>query len=155
MPKVTHVKKARKAIPEIGVWRGDIYYHWSRMIGGRGQKFKSKTPPTRQQLTGSPFMKELFDLEDRQAAIVIGQYESTEDCAGDVEVLSGEISALADDTQASFENMPEGLQQGDTGQLLEERAAALEAWTGELESLDAEQGLDDYMTELENITHEL
>jgi len=152
LPRVIHVKKARKAQPEIGVAVGEPYYHWSRMIGGRGQKFKSKERPTRQQLTGSPFMSQLFDLEDLQAAIIANGYDDVE---AYVEQLVGEIRSLQDDTQGSFDNMPDSLQQGETGQLLEERAAALEAWAIELESLDVEQGLDDYMTELENITHEL
>lgn len=155
MPKVIHVKKARKAIPDIGVEVGESYYHWSRMVGGRGVKFKSKTKPTRQQLTGSAFLSQLYDLEDQFDAILAAGYDDAKGYAEDVEVLVGEIRSLQDETQDSFDNMPQGLQDGDTGQLLDERVNALEAWAEQMESLDDELDANEYLSELENVSHDL
>lgn len=54
------------------------------------------------------------------------------DVVGDVrsilEECANEAEPAKDGTQESFDNMPEGLQQGDTGQMLEERIDMLESW---------------------------
>jgi len=62
--------------------------------------------------------------------------EAIEDLTTQVEEILGEIESLIDETQGSLDNMPEGLQQGDTGQLLQERIDVLENWQGELEDID-------------------
>ena len=41
-----------------------------------------------------------------------------------------------DECQESLDNMPEGLQEGDTGQMLQERIEACESAQSELESMD-------------------
>lgn len=59
------------------------------------------------------------------------------------------IQDLASETREKFDNMPDGFQQGDTGQLLESRADALDEWASELESAapemeeDKEEGVTD------------
>jgi hypothetical protein len=45
-----------------------------------------------------------------------------------------------DDVQEGFDNMPEGLQQGPTGELIQERVDLLESWQMELQGFSA----DDY-----------
>src|SRR5690349_14609335 len=119
MPKVHHVKSARKAIPSIGVNVGDSYYWWGMMMGGRGVKRMSKTPPRRSQLTNSTFLATVYDIEDAQAALTAG-----DNLGADRDDLAQQLRDLADETQSSLDNMPEGLQQGPTGQLLEERIEA-------------------------------
>ena len=53
MPKVHHVKAA-KDYPEIGVQKGEMYYHWTfKNQRGPGTKVKSKTRPRASQLTRS------------------------------------------------------------------------------------------------------
>lgn len=76
--------------------------------------------------------------------------------------IADELSSILDDTQDSLDNMPEGLQEGDTGQLLQERIDSLDDTISELESInydtikenakddvDSEEGTDEYETELE------
>lgn len=52
--------------------------------------------------------------------------------------IADELSNILDDTQDSLDNMPEGLQEGDTGQLLQERIDNLDEAISELESIDYE-----------------
>lgn len=46
--------------------------------------------------------------------------------ANDLESLAEQVREFGEEQQGKFDNMPEGLQQGDTGQLLEERASNME-----------------------------
>ena len=50
--------------------------------------------------------------------------------------LVSELENLRDEQQDNYDNMPEGLQQGDTGMLLEERVSALDEWISELQGLE-------------------
>ena len=51
------------------------------------------------------------------------------------EIVS-ELETIRDDLQDRLDNMPEGLQQGDTGQLLQDRIDSLEAAISDLENID-------------------
>ena len=55
--------------------------------------------------------------------------QSPEDFRGVAEALR----ELGSEQQEKYDNMPEGLQQGDTGQMLEERASNCESWADEIE----------------------
>ena len=50
--------------------------------------------------------------------------------------IADELSNILDDTQDSLDNMPEGLQEGDTGQLLQERIDNLASAISDLEAID-------------------
>ena len=50
--------------------------------------------------------------------------------------IADELSNIFDETQNSLDNMPEGLQEGDTGQLLQERIDNLESAISDLEAID-------------------
>jgi hypothetical protein len=124
MPKV-HKLKAAKDYPEIGVKKGEHYFKWSLKRQRGGITRKSKTYPKPQQLTENPFYIACYDISD---AI---------DAATDIDGLRAvkdDIDALRDETQEKLDNMPEGLQQGSTGELLQERIENLESWGTELES---------------------
>ena len=88
-------------------------------------------------------------------------YEPGESTA---EEIAGELSNIQDTCQDSLDNMPEGLQEGDTGQLLQERIDTLGDVISELESIDYdtirkeaqtnfdseyEEGTPEYQDELE------
>jgi hypothetical protein len=88
MPRVHHVKKARKA-----------------------------QPPTRQQLTQSSYYIAVYDIEDMVAALTADTMDGLE-C--EVQNVIDAIESLRDETQEKLDNMPEQLQYGDTGQLLQE-----------------------------------
>lgn len=151
MPKV-HKLKARKAYPAHGIKKGDTYYKWSLRAhkAMRGVEYKSKEYPKPWQLTSSPFRQTLLQIEDRIANI---KAEDIADLEAQRDEIAGEINELAEECQGSLDNMPEGLQQGDTGQMLQERVDNLQAWASDLESLNFESeedtiaGLEDDATE--------
>lgn len=128
MPRVHFVKKARKNQKAHGIKKGDSYYWWAFRFG---PKMVSKTPPKRQQLTRSDFLISLYDLEDR-----IEGLQADDTLSGEVESIIEDIRALAEEQEEKKSNMPEGLQEGDTGQLLDERKDGLESWADELEGVD-------------------
>jgi hypothetical protein len=130
MPKVTHVKSAQKDNPVCK--KGESYYHWSFRYGG---KHYSLTPPRGSQLTQSPHYSGVRSISE--------QIEDTDiNEPADLEILRdeivGTIRELGEAANDSRENMPEGLQQGDTGMMLEERYDTCEAAADELEGLDLE-----------------
>ena len=59
MPRVHHVKKARKDNPAVK--KGQPYYHWQRY---RSRKQYSATYPKRSQLTSSGKLAAIYDAED-------------------------------------------------------------------------------------------
>jgi hypothetical protein len=136
MAKVHEVKSARKANKAAGIKVGDSYYWWAFRFGG---KRVSKTYPRRSQLTQSEFYSAVYDLEDRIGDMKIEDYATAEDLKSDLEDIASEIRQLGEEQDDKFNNMPEGLQQGDVGQLLEERRDACESWADELEAIDADE----------------
>jgi hypothetical protein len=64
--------------------------------------------------------------------------EPNDGLPGAVENLCGDIENLESETRDKFDNMPDSLQYGDTGQLLEGRADSLQEWIDELQGLDLE-----------------
>lgn len=114
MPKVTFVKSARRALPQYNIAVGDSYYHWGTKSGSRFVKRYSKTRPTRSQLTNSDFLGQLYEIYDAQIP-----YCETPD---DLREAAQALRDLGEEQRGKYDNMPEGLQQGETGQRLEGRA---------------------------------
>jgi predicted DNA-binding protein (UPF0251 family) len=77
----------------------------------------------------------VYDIEDR-----IEEATADDSLQGLVEEVVQELGDLADECESNRENMPEGLQGGPTGELLQERADALRSAVDEFEALD----LSDY-----------
>ena len=145
MPKVTKVLKARKAIPQYKIEVGDTYYHWAFMVGGRGgPKICSKTPPTRAQLTRSEYFGAVYAIFDGDLANLEpeGAVEALRDAATAIEELGSE-------QQEKYDNMPDSLQQGDTGQTLEARASSCESVKDALN-----EAADELETKLEELDKE-
>lgn len=113
--------------------KGETYYAWGMMVGGRGVQKKSKTPPTRSQLTNSEFLGAMYDLED---GLSFDQVESPEDLEAVRDEIAGQLRDLGQEQTDKYDNMPDGLQQGDTGQLLEQRAEACENIASEFDDVD-------------------
>lgn len=130
MARATLVKKARKDVPGTNIKAGDSYYWWKFRRGG---KHYSKTPPRRSQLTQSSFYAALWDIEDEIAALPADPV-----LQDSVEDIIGSLEELRDECQSSLDNMPEGLQQGPTGDLLQERIDAVESAISDLEQIDFE-----------------
>lgn len=124
MPRV-YTQKAAKDYPTKGIKKGDTYYSWSVRTGpAGGVTYKSLTYPRPSQLNFG-FRGRLGDIE-----LDMGNASDPEELKSYAEALR----ELGEECGESFDNMPEGLQQGETGQLLEERRDGLDSWADEVES---------------------
>ena len=152
MPRVTHVKKARKDVPGSDIKKGESYYWWKFRFGG---KRVSRTAPRRSQLTNSAHLGQLYDMED-----AIGNYQlpvepdDIEILVSDVQMfiddMKSQVEELRDQAQESLDNMPEQLQGAPTGELLQSRIdgadgaeSALDEAYSNVEDVDPEDFLGD------------
>ena len=150
MARIKHVKAA-KDYPAQGIAKGDMYYYTKIKTGPYSSRvMRSKTPFKRSQLTSSDYLSQLYDWEDSKAEI--GSMEDAQQFADD-------IRQLGEEQQEKLDGMPEGLQQGSTGEMLTERAEACENAANEIEEIisdwesarDAWEGeIETYKADLEN-----
>lgn len=132
MARAHFVKKARKAHKEGGIKKGESYYWWAFMVGGRGgPKHYSKTPPKRSQLTQSEFLGSLYDLED-----AISDLTADDGLESAVSDIAQQFRDLGDEQEGKKENMPDALQDSETGQMLEQRKDRCHEIADELDGLD-------------------
>lgn len=130
--RVHTVERARKADPRNGIEVGDKYYWWKfRNRHGAGTVVKSKTYPKASQLTRSEFAGTWRSIEEDIEALPLDDSLHSQ-----LQDIAARLRELADETQSKLDNMPEGLQQGDTGQLLEARVNAANEWADVIEALD-------------------
>ena len=142
MPRV-HKIKARKDYPNEGIKKGDFYSKTKFKTGpASGFVKRFKTEPTPSQLTQSPFKSAFLGAEE--------EWNRSDKDEEALRAAAEAIQELADECQNNFDNMPEALQMGDTGQMVETRAneceriaSALEDLAGELEDLDEPEEYDD------------
>lgn len=119
-------RKANKDYPQNGIKKGDTYWYVKIKQQRGGIVKRSLTPFKRSQLTTSDFLGQLYDWQDE-----LGNLSDMDSAQG----LADTIRELGEEQQGKFDNMPEGLQQGDTGQMVEARAQACEAAAGEIEEI--------------------
>ena len=132
MTKANFVKKARKDYPDAGIKAGESYYWWK--FNFQKHIYRSKTAPTRQQLTTSDFLSQVYDIEDH-----IGNLSTEDDLASEVESITTEIEELSSETEDRLNNMPDQLQEGSSsGQLLQERIDSLSEFQSDLEGIDTD-----------------
>ena len=130
MAKVQHVK-AGKDHPQFGIKKGDMHFVWSMKMQRGGI-----TRPKQSQLTLSEYKIAAHTINEQTNDLAfsdIGEIQQLRD------FQQGQIDAaseLRDEQQDKLDNMPEGLQQGSTGELLQERIDALESFISKLEGLD-------------------
>lgn len=121
-------RTARKDYPDAGIRKGDTYYFAQIKTGQRSSKtIRSLKPIPQSQLTTSPFKSSWYGVQ-----------EAWEESGKDGEAMREAATAireLGEEAQSGFDNMPEGLQQGETGQMLENRANESERIATELEEL--------------------
>lgn len=165
MAKVTHVKHARKDIPDTDIKAGDAYYWWKFRYGGI---HRSKTPPKPSQLTQSAFLSTMLDLQERVGTLTAGLRDGSTPCSdaeSELTDIASEVRAAGDECQNSLDAMPEGLQSGSTGELLQARIEACETIADELEGIqvpdeededdDAEDGDEDEEDANQNLRNDL
>lgn len=130
MPRVHYVKKAQKDHPRCGVKKGEPYYWWKFNFGPR---MESKTPPKPSQLTRSAFKSTMIEIEERIQGVGTDTEFETE-----VDSIKTDLENLLDETQGSLDNMPEGLQQGGSGEMLSNRVEEVQNMIDELDGIDLE-----------------
>ena len=142
MPRITIVKAAQKNQGECGkcgakIKKGDGYKWWKFRYGGRRVRcLKPECAPKPSDLTQSEFYGTLYGIQEpvEEALESFRNGGELGDLASALNDAAGELRELGEECQGKLDNMPEGLQQGDTGQLLENRAQECESKADELES---------------------
>lgn len=139
MPAVNHVAKARKSPGKCGkcgdtIRKGQSYVWWAFRYGGKRVRCsKPECAPKPADLTQSEFYSTLYGIQEETFAGT-----TADELKDQRDSVVSELNDLAEETRGKFDNMPEGLQQGDTGQMLEERADACESAVSDLEGVDIE-----------------
>lgn len=117
---------------EILINVGESYWTWC-FYGG--QLIYSKTKPRQSQLTNNSFKQELYSIQE---SIEDFSPEDPDDVGVFVEELISNLEELRDTCQESFDNIPEQLQEGNSGQILQERIENLDDVISNLENIDTE-----------------
>lgn len=133
MPRVTHVKSARKAQPNYDIKVGDSYYWWKFRYGG---KICSKTYPKASRLTQSEYYGSIYDIQETIANM-------TELTESNKEEIISTIREIGEQCSEKHQNMPENLASSPTAELLENRSYAMEAWADELEQVEIPEEVDE------------
>lgn len=122
-------KTAAKDYPANGIKKGDRYWYAQIKTGPRSSRtLRQLQPFKRSQLTSSDFLSQLYDIEDDLDNVV-----QDENLPGTLREIAENLRNLGQEQQDKYDNMPEGLQQGPTGEMLEERANNCESWADEIE----------------------
>lgn len=151
MPRVTTVKKAQKAQGTCGkcgakIKKGDSYRWWKFRFGGRRVRCaKPECTPKPSDLTQSAFYGTLYSIEE-SVTDAIADFEGggePDALADALRQAAEELRELGEECTSNRDNMPEGLQDSETGELLQNRADECESKADELESAaDEVEGLE-------------
>jgi len=132
MARATFVKSARKDYPEHGIKKGESYWHWAFMQGGRGgAKRFSKTQPKPSQLTQSEFWGSVLGLQEDNESV-----PDLDDIESRIEDIKSDIETWRDEQEERKSNLPDSLQDGSSGELLQSRYDALDECANTLDSVD-------------------
>lgn len=116
--------------------KGTTYWTWSFQFG---PTMRSLTPPKPSQLTRSEFLGQIYDINDELAALTD---------LDEIEGIISNLEELRDEQEEKRSNMPEGLQDAPTGELLQERYDMLDEMLSELEGIEIpeaeDEDVDDY-----------
>ena len=134
MPRVHHVKKARKDNPAVKA--GEPYYWWAFRYGG---KHFSATYPKASQLTQSPYLSTIHSLIE---TVDETTFDSSADFISLREDVVSQLEELWSETEHSLSNMPYHLQEDS---ILSERIHAMDYAQSEIINLD-----ETSLTELED-----
>jgi len=143
MPRVHHVKKARKDNPVCK--KGESYYWWKFRYGGK--RF-SKTYPKSSELTQSEFLSQVYELNERIEDLDV---DNIKDLKFEIEDIAGEYRQLGEEQEEKLYNMPDHLQDtSDAGELLRERSEGCETVADELENIDTDIDEDSIKEEVKS-----
>ena len=149
MPRVNFVKKARKDNPVAK--KGESYYWWQFAYCS---KSFSRTRPRASQLTRSEFLSEIYSIVEEIEDASEDDFEEESDLESFIEDLVSRVEERREAAEDSFNNMPEGLQEGDTGQLLEARTQYCEQMVDEMESAKDHEGISEMLSDLKTVSYD-
>jgi hypothetical protein len=124
--------------------KGEHYFRFKLTRFSSVQMRCSLHRPTRQEMTTSDFWSQVYDLEDSISNLSAEEMESARDA---IDPILSDIETLRDEQEEKLYNMPDQLQDSDTGQLLQERYDGMQEWYDELDGVDTDidEGLaEDY-----------
>jgi predicted enzyme involved in methoxymalonyl-ACP biosynthesis len=132
-----HYVKAAKDYPSHKIKKGEMYYWWAFRFGG---KRISKTQPRRSQLTQSEFFGNMYDAEDElsDAISAFRNDHDFEEFASACESIAENVRGYGEECDEKRSNMPDSLQDSETGQLLETRNDECNTIADDLESAAGE-----------------
>lgn len=133
MPKVHHVKKAMKDVPNTDIKKGESYFWWKFRFGG---KRCSRTRPRQSQLTQSDYLSQLYGLVEQIEDLTV-------DGLDDVSSIVDDLNSLADECEEKRSNMPDQLQDSESGELLQRRADTCREAANALDSIEIPDDGDD------------
>ena len=136
MPKVHHVKSARVENPVAKV--GESYFWWQNY---RSPKRFSKERPRPSQTVGSAFLSTVYAIGEAIEDFDVQNLDEidAEDFNSEIGTWCDDIRQAGEECAESRDNMPESLQDSESGELLQERSDQCEEWADALESIDTER----------------
>lgn len=137
MARAHFVKKARKDNPVA--LKGESYWWWEFRFGG---KHYSATGPRPSQLTQSEFYQEYYSIQEALEDALNDASDVT-DIQEAIDEAKESLESLRDETQDKLDNMPEQLQDSETGELLQERIDGCEDYISNLDNIEIPEGSDD------------
>lgn len=138
MPRINRVDKAQKSPGKCGhcgkeIAAGEPYLWWKFRRSGKYIRCgETACAPKGSDLTQSPYFGTLAKIQEnlKLDGDTLDALESERDD------LVEQLNSLRDEQEEKLNNMPEGLQQGSTGELLQERMDTLESAVSDLEGID-------------------
>lgn len=129
---------------------GNEYYLWEKRYGG---------PQFRHVPCGYPRPTELSNRKTAQIEEAIqdadfSSCDTEEDCQALLENIAQTARDVGEEYRDSFNNMPEGLQQGGTAQAMEQVAEELDSWADDLEGWSWD-GQDDDIEAMQDAAREM
>lgn len=143
MPKVNHVKKARKAQGQCGkcgkdLNPGDAYRWWKFRYGGRRVRCMDEgCAPRPSDLTQSPFLAALYDAQDTlEECANAGGPEAT---GAALHEAADQLREVAEIRTEAADNMEDGFgHETEQSTQLREEGESVEYWADEVEDLASE-----------------
>lgn len=138
MPTVNRVEHARKPQGTCRCGKainvGDAYVWWKFRYGGRHVRCTSPLcAPKASDLTQSEYLSTIATISEMEV-----DSSSVEGLAGSIESIKDEIENLQSETEDKLNNMPDSLQQGPTGELLQERIDSMDSVISDLEGIETD-----------------
>ncbi len=158
MPRVTHVKKARKDNPVCKA--GESYYWWKFRYGG---KHYSLTPPRASQLTQSAYLSVIYDAQEDwgnladPTGLVASEFDQDyaslvtqlNDTASSMESCAENLRELVSQYEESADNMEEYFQGSEKIDTLRECGQNCEMTCDSIDEMH--QGVTDAATTIDSL----